>query len=741
VAAPSGPPPRVTPPRIEGVAAQVTLDGSLDDPAWSGAALLSGFRQYQPVDGRPAEERTEVRIFYAPDALYVGITAFDSQPDAIRTNQADRDNLGSEDRVTLYLDTFNDRRRAYFFTVNALGSQEDGVRSEGAAAPGSFGATDDKNPDFIWQSKGRRTTDGYVVELRIPFKSLRWSPGASLDWGVNVYRYVQRTGYVDVWADTRRGNASTIAQFGTLGDLHDLKRGIVSEAQPVFTSAWSGARDASGFRRGSLVVDPGVNLRLGFTSLTADVAVNPDFSQVESDVGLVTINERFALFFPERRPFFLEGIELFATPNQLVYTRQIGNPVGGAKLTGKLGKQVIAYIGAIDQTGSGDVLANVLRVRRDVGTNSTAGIVYTDRTGAGTSNRVLAGDARWIFGKVYYLEGQLGQSWSGVTNGPGRSGRIWNLTADRTGRAFGFNYTLNGIDEGFETRAGFVPRTGIVEGRISNRFSLYGARGALVEQFTVFGTLASLWRSRDFLRDGAIEDRQSLDASLRLRGGWRPGMNLRRSGFSFDPVQYAGYTVQPGGTPFIVPPRLSNAWVPELQVTTPTWRWGDASVRSSYGVVPIFPEAARGREVRASLVANFRPSSSLRASLSTTVSRLGRVRDGSEFARTILPRAKLEYQPTRALFVRYVGEYLMQRRAALLDPVTGQPLLVNGNASAARETNRFRNDLLVSYEPSPGTVAFFGYGATLDGDRAFDFRGLERSVDGFFVKLSYLIRR
>lgn len=743
MAAPPGPPPRVEAPRLDGPAAHIALDGRLDEPAWQQAALLDRFTQSQPVDGRPAEERTEVRIFYSADALHVGIHAFDSQPATVRATQADRDNLGSEDRVTVYLDTFNDRRRAYFFTVNALGNQEDGVRSEGASAPGSFGATDDKNPDFLWQSKGRRTEDGYVVELRIPFKSLRWGPGRTLDWGLNVFRTVQRTGYVDSWADTRRGNASTIAQFGTLAGLHDLKRGVVTEIQPVWTSALNGAPGDSGFARAAITADPGVNLRFGFTSLTADLTLNPDFSQVESDVGLVTINERFALFFPERRPFFLEGVELFATPNTLVYTRQIGNPSVGAKLTGKVGKHTVAYVGAVDQTAGGDDLANVLRVRRDVGANSTVGVVYTDRTGAGASNRVLAADARWIFGRVYYLEGQLGHAWSTRDSTPARRGAIWNLTADRTGRAFGFNYTLNGIDEGFTTRAGFVPRTGIVEGRISNRYSIYGARGALVEQVTSFFTVAWLWRSRDFLEAGALEGRQTFDANVRLRGGWRPGGGLSRNFFVFDPAAYAGYAVQaPGGaTPFTPPERLSGAVVPSLSLTTPTWRWGDATLRTSLGTVPIFPEAARGRELRTSLTANLRPSRSLRITASTTVSRLERARDGSEFARTILPRLRVDYQPSRALFFRYIGEYLMQRRAGLVDPVSGLPLLLNGAVSGPQEVNRFRNDWLVSFEPSPGTTAFAGYGATLEGDAAFDFRNLRRSADGFFVKVAWLFRR
>lgn len=685
-----------------------------------------------------------VRVIQTPDALWFAIRAFDRQPDAIRATQADRDNLGSEDRVTLYLDTFNDRRRAYFFTVNALGNQEDGVRSEGASAPGSFGATDDKNPDFIWQSKGRRTADGYEVEVRIPFKSLRYGGGEPLTWGLNVYRYVQRTGYVDTWADTRRGNASTIAQFGSLEGLQGIERGVVTEVQPVFTSAWRGTRAPTGFRREMIDVDPGVNLRLGFTSLTADVTVNPDFSQVESDVGLVTINERFALFFPERRPFFLEGVELFATPNTLVYTRQIADPRGGAKLTGKVGRTTLAYVGALDAAADGDRLANVLRVRRDVGANSTVGAVVTDRQGDGAFNRVAAADARWVFGKVYFLQGQLGRSWTRDALGrPTQRGSIWSLEADRTGRAFGFNYTLGGNDAGFRTQSGFVPRNGIVEGSFSNRYAIYGLRGAWLENVTAFASLRWLWRSTAFGDEAALEGRQRLDVSARLRGGWRPGFELTRAFAGFDPASYAEYAVWQAGGPgsFAPGPRLSGLVTAAVSLTTPTWRSGDATVRVQSGAVPIFPETTRGTERRAALTANLRPSGSVRVTGSLTVSRLQRDADGSEFARTILPRLKVEYQPSRALFFRYVGEYLMQRQAALRDPVSGLPLLIGGTPAARTETNRFRNDWLASFEPSPGTVAFFGYGATLTGEGAFDFRSLRRADDGFFVKVSYLFRR
>jgi len=406
----------VTLPRLE---AEAIVDGRLDEPAWAQAAVLGDFRQYQPVDGRPAEERTEVRVWYAPDAIWFGIVAHDRQPGSVRATNADRDNIGSDDNVTIYLDTFDDRRRAFFFGVNPLGVQDDGVRSEGGFTPGSLtGGNIDRSPDYIYQSKGRLTDSGYVVEVRIPFKSLRYPGGDAMRWGVNVVRVTQRTGYTDTWTDVRRANASFLAQAGAVTGLRDLRRGLVSEIQPFVTASANGSRDPGGsFDREAIDPSAGVNVRFGLTNLALDGTINPDFSQIEADEGVVTVNERFALFFNERRPFFLEGIELFSTPNRLVYTRRIVDPIAGAKLTGKFGRFGIAHLTAGDDAstpgGSGsDALFNITRIRTDLGTNSLAGLTYTDRIQGDAYNRVIAGDARIVFGKLYYVQGQLGRSWT-----------------------------------------------------------------------------------------------------------------------------------------------------------------------------------------------------------------------------------------------------------------------------------------------------------------------------------------
>ncbi|HMS03821.1 MAG TPA: DUF5916 domain-containing protein, partial [Gemmatimonadaceae bacterium] len=465
---PVAPAPSVSLPRED---AAVVIDGRLDEAAWARAARLDGFRQYQPVDSRAAEDSTVVLLWYSSTALHVGVLAYDREPSGVRATVSDRDNIGNDDAVTIFLDTFNDRRRAYFFGVNPYGVQDDGVRSEGGFSTSTgMGGSTDRNPDFIWQSKGERTDFGWTAELRIPFKSLRWVAGDTLTWGFNVSRITRRTGYEDTWTDVRRANASFLAQAGTITGLHDISRGVVLEAQPTLTSDLPGARPPNaGFARGDLGYDVGGNVRLGFTQLTLDATVNPDFSQVESDAGLVTINERFALFFPERRPFFLEGIELFASPNNLVYTRTVANPVAGSKLTGKVGAWTVAHLTALDEAGTGggaggaqltasrNAFVNLTRLRRDLGANSVAGVTITNRDEDGDFNRVLSADTRLVFARLYYLQAQLGVSATrDARTTETRVDPLWELELDRTGRRWGFNYRLTGIGEDFETWSGFV---------------------------------------------------------------------------------------------------------------------------------------------------------------------------------------------------------------------------------------------------------------------------------------------
>ena len=744
-AAPPAAPATVTIPRAE---AAVRIDGVLDEPVWATAARLTGFRQYEPVDGRPAEERTEVLVWYAPDAIHFGIRALDSHPGTIRATNADRDNIDSEDHVIIYLDTFADRRRAFYFAVNPLGVQGDGVRTEGSGSAGrTFGGNIDDSPDFHFESRGQLTPEGYIVEVRIPFKSLRYPSTDAQRWGLQIMRKVQRTGYTDTWTDVRRANASFLLQAGTIDGLHDLQRGVVLEAQPFVTFNAPGFRDpvTGAFDRADPDTETGVNLRVGFTNISLDATINPDFSQVESDEGQVTVNERFALFFPEKRPFFLEGIELFNTPGQLVYTRRIADPIAGAKVTGKLGSIGVAHLTAVDENaydGGDEALFNITRLRRDFGSNSLAGITYTDRTRLGASgyNRMLSGDVRYVFAKLYFVETQFAQSWT-AHGTPELSGSVWKLELDRTGRQFGFNYAINGISDDFATESGFVNRTGIVVAHAFNRFSLYGAPNALLETVSFFVAPSRIWNYDDFGDARAIEGDDGLTANLTLRGGWRVEVETERTFIRPDAGDYSFLSLPGGGGPQpYLPLEHIEGYNASVDVSTPTFRRFDASLELGAGTGAIFEEGAQGKAVQAEVDVSVRPTTQLRLTASTAFLQINRRRDDSEFARSLIPRIKAEFQATRHLFFRGILQYQAERRAALVDARTGTTLLIDGQQlSQAERDNGLRMDWLASYEPTPGTVAYIGYGSSYAETSPFE-RRLRRMDDGFFVKLAYQFR-
>ncbi len=734
-------------PRFEDV---VKIDGVLDEPVWNRAAVLTGFSLYRPVDGRPADDSTAVLVWYGADAIYFGVRAYEAHGHVVRATLADRDNIDADDRIEILLDTYLDHRRATMFAVNPLGVQEDGVWSDGVnagaaggpSAGGRFDATIDLNPDYVYESRGHVTDWGYEVEVRIPFKSLRYQSTDPQDWGIQIVRETQHSGYEETWTPAVRANASFLIQSGRLVGLTQLKRGLVFDLTPEFTTKVDGAPAPTGYDYKGTPEAAGT-VRWGVTqNLSMTATAHPDFSQVEADIGQVTLNQRFALFYPEKRPFFLEGLEQFDTPNQLIYMRRIVQPVFGAKLAGKVGGTGIAYLGAVDNqdqsaTGANPVY-NMLRLRRDLGPTSTLGLAYTDRIDGDAYNRVLGVDARVVWRNIWFSSVQVAGAWTRDSVG-GRAGTLWDITfADRTGRAYGNHFELLGLERNFQDTSGFVNRTDIVAVRTFNRFTWYGRPGALVEQFTGILGYAPIWKYEDFGRLGpTLEDTLQTIWIANVRGGWQGIMNLSLDHFGFDRADYADYSV--GGSAFVVPHPLYHLPAASLTINTPN-RAVTSSATFAYGATPIFPEASEGRQVTLVTVTQFRPTAAMRIEARWVHQRLTRAQDGSRFSTANIPRLKLEYQLSRAIFVRYVGQYFAQDQVALRDPRSGQPLLVNGSAATASVANDFRNDVLFSYKPIPGTVLFVGYGASLTEADAFQFRNLSRTDDGFFLKLSYLVR-
>jgi hypothetical protein len=747
-------------PRIDATA---NIDGNLDDQVWGRAARLTGFSQYQPVDGRPAEEPTEVLVWYSPDAIYFGIRAREMHGNVVRATHANRDNIDSEDQIQILLDTDNSRQIAFLFGVNPYGVQQDGTRSStfagGAGGPSATGGgfrninplegSVDLNPDYRFESKGRLVEGGYEVEVRIPFKSLRYQDAKVQSWGIHILRRIQHTGYQDTWAPAVRANANFLAQSGSLDGLHDLQRGLVLEATPTLTAHADRSPAVGNNRDYQKKAELGGDVRWGIRqNLTLNGTINPDFSQVEADIGQVLLNERFALFYPEKRPFFLDGLELFDSPNQLIYTRQIVAPLGGVKLTGKLGGTNVASMIVGDDRqyswgGNHSPLFGVSRIRYDYGSSNTLGAVLTTREDGSSFSRVAAGDFRFYHSKLYFAQFQAAESWTDSLRNR-RNGSLLQADWDRTGRAWGFHYTLKSLDPGFKAAAGFVNRTGILQTNIFNRVSFYGDKNALVQTYGSFFFFTRIWNNAGG-GHGLAESNESISPSATIRGGWQLSGAVNHNYFAFDPSLYSGLTVQRSigsvidTASFIVPPPEKNEWGGSFRVTTPTYRFfsGTASITESQ--VPIFREAAPGSSSRIDAALDIRPTTAIRSSLSFSRLTIARKLDGSRFSAETIPRIKVEYQLSPPIFLRLVAQYAARSRSPLEDR-NGNPILVNGVLDTGSTTNEFSTDWLFSYRPVPGTLVYLGYGSALEEPREFRFQDLRRTRDGFFGKISYLFR-
>lgn len=741
----------VSAPRL---AEKVVVDGRLDEAAWQRAIILTGFSTYNPVDGRAAQDSTEVRLWYSSDAIYVGIRAW-ALPGTVRATLAERDHIQNDDWIALHLDTFNDHRRSFVFAVNPLGVQADGMRSEQSPGPGisksSLQAVD-LSQDYVWQSAGHVLEDGYEVEIRIPFKSIRFQTGSLQDWGLQIVRQTQRTGYQDTWTPTSKSNQSFLAQEGFLRGMKGMERGLVLDLTPSFTTIASGTPISDRWHYG-VRNDAGGDIRWGVTpNFTLNATANPDFSQIETDVGQIPGDVRFANFYPELRPFFLEGSEQFDAPNKLVNMRSIVQPIGAIKLTGKIPRTDIGVLSAIDGAsssidGKSNPMFNIVRLRRDIGDQGTAGLLFTDRTAGGRFNRVAGFDTRLQFAKFYSAEFRLAGS---ITRDDStRRGALWEINQGRSGRSYGNRFSLQGFSPGFETQSGFVNRVDFVKGQINQRLTSFGTKGSWWDQRQHFLTGTTLWTYDDFTRRRApLETQLTLDNSLQLRGGWRVSVTPDLQRTAFDERRYANlYTVPKSGrdTTVFTTGVAQNTMNVALRVNTPQWRTVGATIAVTAGTKPEFFETAtvRRRDVEATV--DLRPTPQVRVGTLFLYQRFVRDRDGTEFSSQIVPRLRLEYQFSRALFLRFVGQLESRERSALRDPRTEQALLrrnTDGTYALQGATKSLlgRVDWLVSYLPSPGTVAYFGYGSGLDASETMRPGELKRTSDGAFVKFSYLYR-
>ena len=511
--------------------AEVQLDGLLDEPIWRAADPATGFRQREPDEGVSATERTEVRVLYDRNNLYIGVYAFDSDPQLIIARQLERDASlglsrfgpgGGDDSIELIFDTFHDRRNAYYFATNPAGALVDGLITDESE-------TIDLNWNAVWDVRARRTADGWSAEFVIPFRTLRFKADADLQvWGFNVQRIIKRKNEQVLWTSWSRDNEGLhrISLAGELG-LGSLEKKLSLGVKPYVLA--EGEREFITDLNGNSAVDGGIGLdaKVSLASgMVLDLTVNTDFAQVEADVQQIDLT-RFRLFFPEKRDFFLEnaGIFEFGTPSffgppafLLFFSRRIGLEetdlgdtevvpmIAGARLTGRSGRQTIGVLDVVtgQQESLGVPLTNfaVGRIKRDIGQRSYVGVMLTHRAERDRTNNI-AGGVDWSFWlsnplefKGYYAATQQGNQ---------SVQHSWRLDLGYTGDWWGWVAEHIEIGPNFNPGVGFVLRHNIARShglfRLSPRPPIPGLRK--IDIFTQFEYITAQ-DSRD-LRDRRFE--------------------------------------------------------------------------------------------------------------------------------------------------------------------------------------------------------------------------------------------
>ena len=474
------------------------------------------------------------------------------------------------------------------------------------------------------------------------------------------------------------------------------------------------------------------------------------------------VNERFAIFLREKRPFFLEGTEIFRLPQQLVYTRSIVNPVAGAKLQGKIGSFNAGYLGAVDDVadpdnpgGNAKPVVNIFRLRRDLGSTSTVGLVYTDRTyHTERFNRLVGIDGRFQFRERYTVT-LLGAGSRTAEGVPDRiSGGLWSAQFARSGRNFQFSANVQDLSNDFIAGSGFIRRRGAAQTKTNVSYKFRGKPGDLIEQWGPSFETEGFWDHDEFWSGRwAQESRMKLGGSVSFRGNITLFGNYSLAYYDFARADYDGLFFKgPGGhsEPFHADQSMFKGlssgtvflWVNSFDRVRGT-------VRFTRSESPLFDfrtdtpvDLADSWSGDVSL--NLFPTTNLSGEVGVRHTSLFRKRDGSLYSRATIPRARAQYQFNRSLFVRAIVEYGSQRRGSLLTPTTGREVSYCSGASCfdirGSESNDFSVETLLSFEPTPGTVFFVGYTRLMDDMEAFRFQELRPQAEGVFVKLSYRFR-
>jgi len=687
------------------VEAAPAIDGVLNDPSWSNAPMVSDFLTFAPDFGKKQEQKTEVFMTYDSENLYFAFRCYDD-PALVKTSVAARDNIRPDDWICINLDTFGDQQGLTALYVNPAGIQMDSRFAAGQ---------EDFNADFVWYSAGTMTADGYMVEVQLPLKSLRYSDDEIVTMTVFFERYISRRNEHGSFPpmDPKKGFAflTQMAPMEYTGLQHytlvEVLPAVVFSQQHAHENGRLGVVDTR--REGSLTLKYGIT-----SSLILDGTINPDFSQVESDAGQVDVNLRTNLFFDEKRPFFLEGREIFnigaegsgEALQSLFHTRTIVDPLLGLKLSGKIAaNHTFSTLLANDElngtvSSAHDAWFGFARYKLSLAEDSYAGAAYAGRELGSAYNRVAGADGQVRVGAGSQIEFHSFASLAKDSgSGPILKGHAVRLTLQSSDRDLQYALTATNLTRDFRADMGYLTRIGIT--RFSGSIlpwiypssSFFNRIGVGIQSFQTRDHSSGLWETLNVLL-GQVQFRGNLTFYTQAQYSTEIFLNER--------FKTSGLYTSIGG------------WLTS---------WLNVSVNSRFGA-GIFYSATpfQGRTRRAQASVAFQPSEQVRIDYSLVYSDFHRASDDAQMYAYPINRLKAAYQFNKYLFFRVIGEYNGFRK-------------------------RLLTDFLVSFTYIPGTVLHAGYGSFYYRQEwdpgSLSYRQSSNLLEmnrGLFFKASYLWR-
>lgn len=647
----------------------LNLSGKLDDPAWVNAIPVELTYEVQPGENIPAKQRTLAMILYDQDNIYIGFRCYDSVPGSIRANLSDRDKIFSDDYVIAVIDTYNNYQRGFEFAVNPFGIQGDllkmGIGNE------------DPSYDMVWQSAAARNNEGWTAEMAIPFKSLSFSSAKSQKWTVVLGRNFPRDNrYIFSWTPFDRNKPNFLSQGGYIKGLENMKPGYSLEFLPYIMLQQSGTKSdlndpASAINNGSLKARTGGGVQYSPSpNISINAVINPDFSQIESDADQLSVNTTFALFYPEKRPFFMTGMDLLQTP--MYYSRTINNPSFAIKINGKAGRisylALVAYDRNTSITVPGEEESNTIqtvagsyagvgRIRYDLGNENFIGVLWLSRNFRDAHNYLNGLDWNFKFWKNWYWQGELFLSDTkeiddtalfrsdrkfGSTghdasfNGEKYYGTGMHLTLMRQGRNYSFSITQNNFSPTYQTYNGLFPEVGERTTFMQHNYTFIPNK-KIVKNVSLYSSFSLINYYDGALKNFVME----------------PGFSLDLIGQTHVNVSYKAIDRERFRNVFFTGTRRIVSFIQSTPLKGVSLSFQGELGRFIYRSA--IPEMGTGYNLSSSL--EIEPVPRLKTSFNWTFARLNKINSDAQFFQGHILRNITTLQFTKQLFLRDIVQY------------------------------------------------------------------------------------